>query len=93
MNSISSSMISGSALLSSTSWDIDSIILAGGEETGEDAHIQTEHSFLHLSIRALGLNLYDHNFGWVCFPLLVNMRLKKWLAAANTTLWAGKCFP
>lgn len=21
------------------------------------------------------------------------MRLKKWLAAANTTLWAGKCFP
>lgn len=25
--------------------------------------------------------------------LLVNMRLKKGLAAANTTLWAGKCFP
>lgn len=89
-------MISGSALLSSTSWDIDSIILAGGEETGEDAHIQTKHRFfLHLSIRAgLGeLNQYYHNFGWVCFHLLVNMRLKKWLAAANTTLWAGKCFP
>lgn len=51
--------------------------------------------FLHLSIRAgLGeLNLYYHNLGWVCFHLLVNMRLKKWLAAANTTLWAGKCFP
>lgn len=29
----------------------------------------------------------------LCADLLVNMRLKKWLAAANTTLCAGKCFP
>lgn len=29
----------------------------------------------------------------LCPHLLLNMRLKKWLAAANTTLWAGKVFP
>lgn len=30
---------------------------------------------------------------WLWANLLVNMRLKKWLAAANTTLCAGKYFP
>lgn len=34
-----------------------------------------------------------HDYVHLCSHLLVNMRLKKWLAAANTTLWAGKCFP
>lgn len=29
----------------------------------------------------------------VCPHLLVNMRLKKWLAAASTTLWAARCLP
>lgn len=38
MNSISNSMISGSAQRNSTSWDMDSIILAGREETAEGAN-------------------------------------------------------
>lgn len=38
INSISISMISGSAQRSSTSWDMDSIIRAGGEDTAEGAN-------------------------------------------------------
>lgn len=41
-------MISGSALLSSTSWDIDSIILAEGEEkSGSLSHkIETHQQYM-----------------------------------------------
>lgn len=39
------------------------------------------------------LNLQPLVLGLCLSDLLVNMRLKKWLAAASTTRWARKCFP
>lgn len=73
-------MISGSAQRNSTSWDMDSIIRAGGEDSRE---CKRDKDWA-LSLRLLGM---------ISFHLLVNIRLKKWLAAASTTRWAGKCCP